>query len=134
MQRTPKRAGFTLIELVIALVIISILATIAVPVFWRAKGRGFEASMRADLRSVAVLQEGYYEKHRAYAADPSDLAALTLSPGVQLTVTYAQADGWAGMTTHPSLPVRRCGIRMGAAPADPDNPAAGTGMVECGDH
>jgi prepilin-type N-terminal cleavage/methylation domain-containing protein len=133
MRTRPTRAGFTLIELLIAIVIISILATIAVPLYWRTKARGFEASLQSDLRGAAIMQEQHFERNRIYAADPADLPTMTLSPGVALTITYAATDGWAAVATHPSVPSRHCGFRMGAAPVDPLSPAATPGIVECGD-
>jgi prepilin-type N-terminal cleavage/methylation domain-containing protein len=131
MRTRPTQAGFTLIELLIALVIIAILAAIAVPMFWRTKARGFEASLQSDLRGAAILQEQYFEKHRNYASAATDLGPMDMSPGVVLDITYAQADGWAAVATHPSMPARHCGIRIGAAPADASNPASVTGIVEC---
>jgi prepilin-type N-terminal cleavage/methylation domain-containing protein len=131
MRSRPTQAGFTLIELLISLVIIAILAAIAVPIFWRTKARGFEASLQSDLRGAAILQEQYFEQHLGYASTSADLGPMVMSPGVALNITYAQADGWAAVATHPSMPARHCGIRVGAAPVDVSNPASVTGIVEC---
>jgi prepilin-type N-terminal cleavage/methylation domain-containing protein len=45
--------GFTLIELLVVIIIIGILAAIAIPVFLSQKSKGYEASMKSDLRTVA---------------------------------------------------------------------------------
>jgi type IV pilus assembly protein PilA len=48
-----KEEGFTLIELLVVIIIIGILAAIAIPVFLSQKSKGYEASLKSDLRSVA---------------------------------------------------------------------------------
>lgn len=132
MRTLPKPAGFTLIELLIVIVIIGLLAVIAMSVFWRAKDRGFEASLQADLKTASVQQENYFEAHRRYAGDVADLPDYGGSPGVTLTITYAGSDGWAAIATHHSLE-RRCGMFVGNAPAGSAGPAGTPGVVQCGD-
>ena len=127
----PKRDGFTLIELLITIVIISILAMIGVTLFWRAKDRGLEASLQSDLKTVAVQQEIYFGSQHIYAATPGTLDGFQPSPGVNVAITYAAADGWAAVTTHPSISGSRCGILMGAAPVGSADPANATGIVMC---
>jgi prepilin-type N-terminal cleavage/methylation domain-containing protein len=131
MRRLPTREGFTLIELLMVIVIIGLLATIAMQVFWRAKNRGFEAAMQSDLKSAAVHQERYFEKHVTYAPSDANLTDFAASPGVTLSITYAQSDGWAGIVTHVSA-MRNCGLLVGAAPAGSAGPATAPGVVECG--
>jgi type IV pilus assembly protein PilA len=46
--------GFTLIELLVVMIIIGILAAIAIPAFLSQKKKGYEASMKSDLRSIAT--------------------------------------------------------------------------------
>jgi type IV pilus assembly protein PilA len=48
-----KEEGFTLIELLVVIIIIGILAAIAIPVFLSQKQKGYEASMKSDLRTIA---------------------------------------------------------------------------------
>jgi prepilin-type N-terminal cleavage/methylation domain-containing protein len=132
MRRLPTKGGFTLIELLIVIVIIGILATIASSVFWRTKNRGFEAAMQSDLRTAAVQQEHYFESNAAYAAVSADLADYHTSPGVSLSITHADFDGWAGIATHQSA-TRQCGLLVGAAPAGSAGPASTPGLIECGE-
>jgi type IV pilus assembly protein PilE len=74
-QRTLSNAletrarGFTLLELTIALAIVAVLATLAIPAcrsYWL---RAHRAEARAVLLSLAAAQEKYYLTCNAYAAD-----------------------------------------------------------------
>ncbi len=66
--------GFTLIELLVVIIIIGILAAIAIPVFLSQKTKGYEASMKSDLRTAAQEVEAFnvdnqnYTTHRSAAA------------------------------------------------------------------
>ncbi|CAN5816632.1 N/A [soil metagenome] len=132
MRRLTNQQGFTLIELLIVIVIIGILATIAMRVFWSAKDRGLEATLQSDLKTVAVHQETYYEENFTYSLDPDSLANFNTSPGVDLDITYAATDGWAGIVSSPSLANKRCGLLIGAAPSGSAGPATIPGRLHCG--
>jgi type IV pilus assembly protein PilA len=60
--------GFTLIELLVVIIIIGILAAIAIPVFLSQKTKGYEASMKSDLRTVAQEVESQNVDAQSYAA------------------------------------------------------------------
>jgi prepilin-type N-terminal cleavage/methylation domain-containing protein len=131
MRKLPKRDGFTLIELLITMVIIAILAMIGITVFWRAKDRGLEASLQSDLKTVAVQQEIYFGSRGTYASTPTTLPDFQTSPGVNVAITYAAADGWAAVTTHPSISGSSCGYIAGDAPGGSAPPATTAGIVMC---
>jgi prepilin-type N-terminal cleavage/methylation domain-containing protein len=131
MRVLPRREGFTLIELLIVIVIIGILAMIAISLFWTVKDRGLQASMQADLKNAAAQQELYYASHNSYAPTAIYLAQYNPSPGVVLTVTYAQPDGWAGIATHVSLPTAQCGLAVNNAPVASAPPATQSGIIAC---
>jgi type IV pilus assembly protein PilA len=127
MIRHKRTAGFTLIELLIVVVIIGILAAIAIPKFSDTKGKAYAASMRSDLRNLAVAQESYMYDNAQYT---NSLAALNVVPsnGVTITIGVANAQGWNAQAEHPMASPIRCYIYVGNAalpPADTD------GVVVC---
>ncbi|MBI1290606.1 prepilin-type N-terminal cleavage/methylation domain-containing protein [bacterium] len=58
-MKTPSRAAFSLIELLVAVAIIAILAAIAVPNFLAAQVRSKVARTSSDLRTISVALEAY---------------------------------------------------------------------------
>jgi len=51
-QGPPRDAGFTILELLVVMIIISVLAAIAIPLFADRQNGGYEASEKADLHHV----------------------------------------------------------------------------------
>ncbi|WP_299568232.1 type IV pilin protein [uncultured Shewanella sp.] len=87
-MNTVKRNGFTLIEVMIAVVIIGILASIAYPsytefVIKSARSEGVGAVMR-----VANLQEQFYIDNRSFAEDMTSLG-LSADPFVTESAFYS---------------------------------------------
>jgi general secretion pathway protein G len=68
-QRTPtgnRRGGFTLIELLIVMSIVTILVSIAIPVYQRSILRAKESVLRSNLMSMRqVIDEYTYDKQKA---------------------------------------------------------------------
>jgi len=83
--RVQGQRGFTLIELVIAMVIASILAAIAIPSYnsYIMKSRRTEA--KSALLNLASLEERFYSTNNTYSALPTDLG-YTAGPGVAFPV------------------------------------------------
>ncbi len=52
--------GFTLIELLVVIIIIAILAAIAIPMYLSQRQKGWEATVKSDLRNASVAAESYY--------------------------------------------------------------------------
>jgi type IV pilus assembly protein PilA len=63
-----KEEGFTLIELLVVMIIIGILAAIAIPVFLSQKQKGYDASLKSDLRTIANELESYNTDGNGYPA------------------------------------------------------------------
>jgi type IV pilus assembly protein PilA len=118
MNRHKRTAGFTLIELLIVVVIIGILAAIAIPKFANTKGKAYAASMRSDLRNLAVSQESYMYDHSVYS---SSLGAMNVIPsnGVTITIGAATGQGWNAQAEHYMANPIRCYIFVGDAALPP---------------
>ena len=127
MIRHKRSSGFTLIELLIVVVIIGILAAIAIPKFANTKGKAYAASMRSDLRNLAVAQESYMYDYAVYSGS---LAAMNVRPsnGVTITIGVANAQGWNAQAEHYMANPIRCYIYVGNAP---NPPATTDGVVVC---
>ncbi len=67
-MQEENEGGFTLIELLVVIIIIGILAAIAIPVFLNQRKKGYEASEKSDLRTVANEMETYFTDAQAYPA------------------------------------------------------------------
>jgi type IV pilus assembly protein PilA len=89
--------GFTLIELLVVMIIIGILAAIAIPLFLSQRQKGFDASVKSDLHTIANEMESYYTDQQAYPTSISFLGptsavigtdTVRLSPGNEFTVDF----------------------------------------------
>jgi type IV pilus assembly protein PilA len=96
-----EESGFTLIELLVVIIIIGILAAIAIPVFLNQRKKGYEASMKSDLRTVANEMETYFTDFQVYPAVPAASGSVTigsdtakLSTGNTVTALAAGNNGF----------------------------------------
>lgn len=123
---TTTRDGFSLIELLIAMVIIGILASMAMATWQNGKTEAIIAGMESDLRNLAVAEEAYLVDNMTYTSDTDDLEFRS-SPDVVLTL-QADPDGWTARATHPATS-KECGLFVGAIA--PLSPARAEGIVWC---
>ena len=74
---TAKRAGFTLVEIMIVVAIIALLAAIAVPGFLRARKRSQASKILNDLRLISSAMDQYAIETNKKSNDPIDVADWT---------------------------------------------------------
>jgi prepilin-type N-terminal cleavage/methylation domain-containing protein len=77
-RNQTNRAGFTLIELTIAVAIVGILAASAITIFTLQQLRAKRTEAMTNLAAIAKLENGYFGVHGIY---PDALAAPSLPPG-----------------------------------------------------
>ena len=129
-MRKPQASGFTLIELLIVVVIIGILAAIAIPKFSNMRTKSYIATVTADLKNFATMQEIYLTDQHTYASNTVNLE-MAVSADVTITVATATGTGWAATGTQSGLAGRYCGIYYGDADAIGANPAAFPRAMAC---
>jgi len=128
-----REDGFTLIEMLIVLGIISILAAMATVTLAGSTSRAYVVSMQSDLRNVATAQEAYIEQRFAetgqarYANRVGDLS-VNLSNGVRIRMRGNQ-NGWSALATHQRVSGEKCAVFRGTIKAFP--PATAEGVIAC---
>jgi type IV pilus assembly protein PilA len=80
-----KEEGFTLIELLVVMIIIGILAAIAIPVFLSQRQKGYDASVKSDLRTIANELESYNTDQQAYPTGTASTAGGITTIGTDPT-------------------------------------------------
>jgi len=73
--------GFTLVELLVVMAIISILATVVISVFRSSQMRGRDAARKSDLKQLSNSLELFYADYGRYpAASGTEIAACPFDP------------------------------------------------------
>jgi prepilin-type N-terminal cleavage/methylation domain-containing protein len=121
-----KRAGFTLLELLIVMALIGLIAVMAIPKLSNMRERATLAAMKSDLRNLVNVEETYFAENLGYTADPGP--AYTVSSGNKMPTIEITPDGWAATTTSNSG--RVCAVFVGSTPAPP---ATKEGVPQCDD-
>jgi type IV pilus assembly protein PilA len=93
-MKVRDERGFTLVELLIVIAIISILAAIAIPQFAAYRARALEASMVADARNIATALEAVFADCQTY---PTGNVAAGAS------LTFARPAGCPADVTMPTV-------------------------------
>ena len=119
------RRGFTLLELLIVAIIISILATIAVNRFTKSKQRAYVAAMTTQLRTLIPAEELYRSDSARYTSAVGDLQMVRESPQVHLTITQADAQTWSATATHEASSI------VCTASGGIGSPTGALGQIDC---
>ena len=94
-------AGFSLLELLVAIAIISILAAISIPRFGDFRAAAYDSRCQQDLRNLAATQELYRVENEQYAKDVDALVTFKPSPGVEITMESADERSFRAFARHP---------------------------------
>jgi type IV pilus assembly protein PilE len=86
-----KSSGFTLIELVIAIVIAAILAAIAIPSYSNYVRKARRTEAKTVLLDMASLEERYFSTNNQYSQTPADLGYSGAFPIISSTGYYSIA-------------------------------------------
>jgi prepilin-type N-terminal cleavage/methylation domain-containing protein len=114
-RAVAPRRGFSLIEILVAMLFVAILAAIALPRYRDMKKRSYIATMKSDLAELRVAEEGYWAEHQLYT---TDLTLLDFTPTSTVTLTVISSDLYAGYdanATHLSVPNFSCQMYVGRA-------------------
>ncbi|MGD9522456.1 MAG: type IV pilin protein [Gemmatimonadales bacterium] len=142
--------GFTLIELMVAISILGILASIALPRYSYLRQRAYVTAMQSDLRNLMSAQEGYFSSNGDYAGavtsgpevpgtGGSGSVSHVFSEGVVLVrMRYRsnarRGSGWNAVVRHTKVRDRttdRCGIFMGFTGFSPNRAVTQPGVMAC---
>ncbi len=80
-QRPIYNAGFTLVEIMVVVVILSILAAIVVPKIMDRPDQARETKVRQDIRALSAALDLYRLDNFAYPSTDEGLEALVTRPG-----------------------------------------------------
>lgn len=116
-------SGFTMIELLFVVAIISILAAISVPNFLEAQTKVKVARVQTDMAATAMAMNRYYADHAAYPPNTPEarryLDAALQTPIMDATHTSAPADAkipwWLPNENVPDSGMVEMGMSMGMA-------------------
>lgn len=106
-RRLAKRAGFTLVEILVVVAILGILAAISVTQLGGYKERAYCSEIKADLANLAAHQEAYFSDNHAYLAvtqNPdrtSNIPNFRWTEGVVLVSSTGGSSSWTAVASHP---------------------------------
>jgi prepilin-type N-terminal cleavage/methylation domain-containing protein len=114
-NKSIVRAGFTLVELAVVIVIIGVLAAFAVPRFRSSVERSKAAEAFNYLSSIQAAMERYHARQAIYAAEVNDLDIQFTAPKY-FTVGAVEPGGTADLEDSWSLTLTRLGASAGYGP------------------
>lgn len=97
------KAGFTLIELIVVVLVLAILSGIAIARYLSIKDAAYVASMKADLRNFALYEQNYHmDNGGAYFSGNGSAQGFVGTTGVTISATAdaGPPPSWQAVATH----------------------------------
>lgn len=111
-----NRAGFTVVELLIVVVMMGILTSIALPKYGATRDKAKLAAVRSDVRNAEFAEEAYFSDYGTYGdfADLQMQSTLKLSSGTTMTI-LPSSSGYTVQATNSSVSAgpASCQVRVG---------------------
>ncbi len=92
MKTTRRKAGFTLVELMVVAIIVAILAAVAIPLMTGNKDRAMATEGQAGCTTIATQLRMYWAEHGKAATAMSDLVGIKTG---DLNGTYFSDAGYS---------------------------------------
>jgi type IV pilus assembly protein PilE len=105
MGRPPRSNGFTLIELMVALVVIAILAAVGYPAYRDQVRKGHRGSAQAFMTDLANREQQYLLDARTYAVGSSALTALNVTVPSEVSSYYTISISPSAATVPPTYTI-----------------------------
>ena len=120
MIQKPK--GFTLVELLVVLAIISLLLTIALPRYFSSVDKSREIALKENLKVLRSGIDKYYADKGEYPAALADLVNHHYFRKIPLDPVTESASTWQLLPSADAEKPRVADIRPGAKGKTPDGP------------
>jgi prepilin-type N-terminal cleavage/methylation domain-containing protein len=122
-----RRSGFTFVELLVAMVVMSALSAIAVPRYREFKVRAYTAAMQNDLGTLRIAEEAHWAEQMHYSTDTT---ALDFRATSDVDIRISSQDlvaGYSATATHRMVPGLQCVTATGREAV-----AQESGSIKCG--
>lgn len=131
-----KKAGFSLVELMVVVAIIGILATIAVPNFQRFQAKAKQSNAKVELSAIYTTQKAFYTEYQTYHGNLYGIGfipdGLTVTPGTSIAVNVGVDRFYATSAGGADAPAGLWPPALGAAVPPEYNGAYPTSARVCG--
>ncbi|WP_114239463.1 type IV pilin protein [Dyella sp. C9] len=131
-MKSSSTRGFSLIELLVTVIILSVLAAIAIPSYWQYVTRGRRTDATRALQDVASREESYFFSNSAYTSSPTALGISSptmYSPFYTVSVVSASTTAYVAQavpistqakdTACATLSINQAGSQMTTGTATP---------------
>jgi len=100
MNRRSRQEGFTLIEIMVVILVLSVLAALVAPNVFRHVGASKQAAARSQIEMIGAALDAYRLDSDQYPATEQGLAALRAAPA-----TGSSARTWSGPYLKKEVPL-----------------------------